>query len=296
MSLPKARPTAGDVDRLADLVASSRRLLVLTGAGCSTESGIPDYRNPDGSWKHSRPMLYRDFVGSPEARRRYWTRSMAGWRRVAGAEPNPAHLALARLERAGRVHHLITQNVDGLHERAGSRRVIDLHGRLDRVECLECRIVFSRAAFQEELERLNPEWVPGPADAGGTPGGREARERARPDGDAELPETDDSSFRVPGCPSCGGDLKPAVVFFGEQIPRPRTARALALAEEADALLVVGSSLMVGSGYRFVRRAARREVPVAVVNLGRTRGDDAAGLKIESRCGEVLPDLALRLGV
>jgi NAD-dependent SIR2 family protein deacetylase len=271
---------------LADLVAGSRRLLVLTGAGCSTESGIPDYRNPDGSWKHSRPMQYRDFVGSREARRRYWARSMAGWRRVAGAEPNPAHLALARLERAGRVHHLITQNVDGLHGRAGSRRVIDLHGRLDRIECLECRIVFSRAAFQEELERLNPAWVPEPAGSG---------ERARPDGDVELAETDYSSFRVPHCPSCAGDLKPAVVFFGERIPRPRTARALALAEEADALLVVGSSLMVGSGYRFVRRASRRGVPVAVVNLGRTRGDDEAGLKIESRCGRVLPELADRLG-
>lgn len=273
-------PAAG-VDALARLVAESRRLLVLTGAGCSTESGIPDYRGPDGSWKHSRPMLYQEFVGSEAARRRYWARSMAGWQRIEAARPNAGHRALARIESAGALRCVVTQNVDGLHGKAGSRRVIDLHGRLDRVECLLCRVVFPRREFQGELERLNPGWP--------------ARVAAvQPDGDADLDGVDYDAFRVPACPCCAGDLKPAVVFFGESVPPVRTARALRRIEEADALLVAGSSLMVWSGYRFVRRAAARGIPVALVGLGRTRGDGEATLKVEGRCGEVLPRLADRL--
>ncbi len=271
------------VDALAGLVESSRRLLVLTGAGCSTESGIPDYRDADGSWKSRRPMLYRDFVGSAANRRRYWARSMVGWRRIARARPNAAHRALAQLERRGRLHHLITQNVDSLHQRAGSRRVIDLHGRLDRVECLECRMLFQRSAFQAELRRLNATWHAGVDTA-----------RITPDGDAELAGADYDAFRLPGCPCCGGDLKPWVVFFGEGVPRGRTRRALELLEEADALLVAGSSLMVWSGYRFVRKAAADGKPVALVNLGATRADADATLKVRGRCGEILPALATRL--
>lgn len=270
---------------LAELVAGSRRLLVLTGAGCSTESGIPDYRDADGSWKSRRPMLYQQFVGSAAHRRRYWARSMVGWQRIAGAQPNAAHRALARLEAAGLLHHLITQNVDSLHQRAGSRRVLDLHGRLDRVECLGCRMLFRRHTFQDELQRLNPTWRAGLDTA-----------RVTPDGDAELAGADYDAFRLPGCPGCGADLKPWVVFFGESIPRERTRRAFQLLEECDGLLVVGSSLMVWSGYRFARQAAADGKPVALVNLGRTRADGEATLKVEGRCGEVLGALIDRLGV
>ena len=255
---------------------------MLTGAGCSTESGIPDYRDADGEWKHRRPMQYREFITRPAARRRYWARSLVGWRRIAAAEPNPAHRALARLEEAGRVRCLVTQNVDRLHGKAGSRRLIDLHGRLDRVECLGCRTSFRRDLFQRELERLNPGWT------------RTAAE-ITPDGDADLGAVDTDAFRVPGCPRCGGTLKPAVVFFGEQVPRRRVDRAFAALEEADAVLVAGSSLMVFSGYRFARAAAERGIPLALVNLGRTRADGEATLKVEGRCGEVLPRLAELLG-
>lgn len=269
------------MDSLTRLVAESRRLLVLTGAGCSTESGIPDYRGPDGSWRHQQPMRFQEFVGSEAARKRYWARSMAGWQRIEAARPNAGHRALARLESAGALGHLITQNVDGLHGKAGSRRVIDLHGRLDRVECLVCRVLYPRREFQRELERLNPRW---PAGTG----------EVQPDGDADLGAVDYDAFRVPACPCCAGDLKPAVVFFGESVPPRRTARALELIEEADALLVAGSSLMVWSGYRFVRRAAALGIPVALVGLGRTRGDIEATLKVEGRCGDVLPRLATSL--
>lgn len=284
-------PTALDsasLDRLADLLAPRRRLFVLTGAGCSTESGIPDYRDAEGSWKHRQPMKYQQFVGSAAARRRYWSRSLIGWRRIARAEPNAAHRALARLETAGRVRCLVTQNVDRLHHKAGSRRTIDLHGRLDRVECLACHTSFRRDAFQRELERLNPGW--GEA----SPGEAAPDARIRPDGDADLDGADESAFQVPGCPRCGGVLKPGVVFFGETVPKRRVERAFAALAEADAVLVAGSSLMVYSGYRFVRTAAQRGLPVALLNLGRTRADGEATCKLEGRCGEVLPRLAERL--
>lgn len=272
-----------DLGALVDLLSSRRRIFVLTGAGCSTESGIPDYRNADGEWKHRRPMPYREFVGSSEARRRYWSRSLVGWRRIERAEPNPAHHAIARLEAGARVRCLVTQNVDSLHRKAGSRRLIDLHGRLDRVECLDCRTSFFRDVFQRELERLNPGW----GDASAT---------TAPDGDADLGDVDLSEFRVPVCPRCSGVLKPAVVFFGEQVPASRVARAFAALDESDAALVVGSSLMVFSGYRFARGAAERGLPLAILNLGRTRADREATLKIRGRCGDLLPRAVQRLGI
>jgi len=240
-------------DALADFLTPRRRLFVLTGAGCSTESGIPDYRDADGSWKHRQPMRYQEFVASGAARRRYWARSLVGWRRIAAAEPNPAHRALARLEEAGRIRCLVTQNVDRLHQKAGSRRLIDLHGHLDRVECLGCGMGYRREAFQEELLRRNPGW-------GGAPA------RITPDGDAELRNVDYDSFDVPECLRCGGALKPWVVFFGESVPAHRVRRAMKAVEEADAMLVVGSSLMVFSGYRFARAAAERGVPLRVVDI------------------------------
>jgi NAD-dependent SIR2 family protein deacetylase len=268
---------------LLTFLRASRRLFVLTGAGISTASGIPDYRDADGRWKHRQPMSYREFVHSERARQRYWARSFTGWRRMAKAEPNAAHHALAVLDRAGRVELLVTQNVDGLHRKAGSRRSLDLHGRLDTVQCLGCGLRFRRDAFQSELARLNPDW------AGIRPGDVE-----RPDGDVELEDAATAEFRVPSCPVCGGVLKPAVVFFGEMVPRHRVQRAYAAVDAADAVLVVGSSLMVRSGLRFVLAAAERGVRVALLNLGVTRADAHATVKIEARCDEVLPEVVARL--
>lgn len=270
------------LDSLVDLLAPCRRVFVLTGAGCSTESGIPDYRDAEGEWKHRKPMEYREFVGSAEARRRYWSRSLIGWRRIHRAEPSPAHRALARLERAGRIRCLVTQNVDSLHRKAGSRRLIDLHGRLDRVDCLECQTSFFREAFQRELERLNPGWGDG------------ATATITPDGDADLGDVDLDSFRVPKCIRCGGVLKPGVVFFGERVPPRRVERALDALTQSEAVLVAGSSLMVFSGYRFARAATQRGLPLAIVNLGRTRADDEATLKVTAKCGDLLPRLAASL--
>lgn len=266
-----------DVRRLAGFVADHHRLFVLTGAGCSTESGIPDYRDADGNWKVREPMKYREFVASARARRRYWVRSLLGWEQIRGSRPNAAHHALARLERMGRLHQLVTQNVDGLHQRAGSRRVIDLHGRLDTVECLACRATFPRLRFQEELRELNPGW-------------RDLGAAHAPDGDADPGPVDYDRFRVPPCERCGGALKPFVVFFGESVPRARVEAAFARLEECEAMLVVGSSLMVWSGYRFVRGAVERGLPIAAVNLGHTRADDKLSLKVEGRCAEVLTEV------
>lgn len=256
-------------------------MTVVTGAGCSTESGIPDYRDVDGEWKHRRPVQFADFVRDEHVRQRYWARSMVGWRRVGGARPNPAHRALADLERSGRVHWLITQNVDGLHQRAGSRRITDLHGRIDRVVCLGCGRLDGRSTLQSRLVAENPDW----ADLDAV---------SAPDGDALLEGRDFESFRVPCCQSCGGTLKPDVVFFGEGVPKPRVATAVKRLEESDAVLIVGSSLMVWSGYRFARKAAERNMPVAAVNQGRTRADHLLSLKIDACCGEILPRVLRQL--
>lgn len=259
---------------LAAFVARHERLLVLTGAGCSTDSGIPDYRDADGRWKRTPPIDFGVFMREEPARSRYWARSMIGWRRFGRAGPNDAHRALARLEAAGRVRLLVTQNVDGLHQAAGSRQVVDLHGRLDEVRCMHCAHRESRAAFQQRLEAVNPAWVA--LDAA-----------AAPDGDADLEAADFSRFAVPPCPACGGILKPDVVFFGEPVPAPRTAAVLRALDESDAILVVGSSLMVHSGYRHVRAGAQAGLPVAAVNLGRTRADELLSLKVERPCAEAL---------
>lgn len=270
---------------LAAFLRAHRRVVVLTGAGCSTASGIPEYRDHDGSWKSRPPVSYAEFVGSPAVRRRYWSRSVIGWPRVATALPNRAHRALAAIERAGHLESVVTQNVDGLHQRAGSRRVIDLHGRLAEVECLECRHHLSRADVQDLLEGWNAEFLGRPSDS----------PAAAPDGDARV-EADVSSFRIPDCPACGGILKPAVVFFGENVPRGRVEAAMAALDAADALLVVGSSLMVFSGYRFCLAARERKKPIAAVNLGRTRGDDLLCLKVAADCGTALGDAADVLGL
>jgi len=259
---------------LQNFVDRHESLFVLTGAGCSTSSGIPDYRDADGKWKRMPPVTYQAFMGDEATRRRYWARSLVGWRRFRRARPNDAHRALARLEAMGKSELLLTQNVDRLHQAAGSARVIDLHGRLDLVRCMVCGRTMSRDELQDELGRLNAGWLDfDAADA--------------PDGDADLEGADFSSFKIPSCRGCGGVLKPDVVFFGENVPRDRFDAAARHLEQADAMLIVGSSLMVYSGYRFVEAAARAGKPAAAVNLGQTRADGLLALKVESPCEEAL---------
>ncbi len=258
-------------------LARHLRLFVLTGAGCSTDSGIPDYRDAHGNWKRPPPVNFASFMDNEAVRQRYWARSLAGWPRVHRAKPNAAHAALSRLERQGRIELLVTQNVDGLHQAAGSVQVIDLHGRIDRVRCMECAQLLAREALQEQLLRCNPHW------AGLTA-------LAAPDGDADLDGLPFDSFVVPACRHCGGVLKPDVVFFGESVPRERVEEARRRLERADALLVVGSSLMVYSGYRFVQAAAELNRPIAAVNLGLTRADALLTLKVRAPCAEALAGL------
>ena len=259
---------------LQTFVDRHRRLFVLTGAGCSTRSGIPDYRDADGQWKRVQPVTYQAFMGNEATRRRYWARSLLGWRRFREARPNDAHRALARLEAMGRSELLLTQNVDRLHQAAGSAEVIDLHGRLDRVRCMECERRKPRDEMQDELARLNPGWLAlDAADA--------------PDGDADLEDADFASFAVPSCRRCCGVLKPDVVFFGESVPPDRVEAAARRLEQADAMLIVGSSLMVYSGFRFVDMAVRAGKPVAAINLGRTRADGLLALKVEQACEAAL---------
>lgn len=260
------------VSALATLLAGGG-VVVLTGAGVSTDSGIPAYRDEEGRWQQSAPMQFRDFTATALARQRYWARSMVGWARMARARPNAAHTALAELERQGRLSLLITQNVDGLHSAAGSREVVDLHGRLDRVVCLDCKQLSSREALQERLVADNPSFV-------------EQEFVARADGDVEL-NVDYSLFRVAPCAACGGVLKPDVVFFGENVPAPRVKTSMAALEAARALVIVGSSLMVFSGFRFARAAARLGIPIAIVNRGKTRADELSALRVDGNVGELL---------
>lgn len=255
--------------------------MVLTGAGVSTRSGIPDYRDERGEWKHSPPMQYREFVGSEGRRRRYWARSLLGWSRIRAARPNLAHTALAGLEARGLVSLLVTQNVDGLHQASGARNVVDLHGRLDRVVCLDCGQVSSREDLQTRLAALNPDWP-------------QRFALVAPDGDSEPAQANYETFRVAPCAQCGGVLKPDVVFFGEHVPAARVAQAMEALSAARLLLIVGSSLMVFSGYRFARAAVQRELPIAIVNRGRTRGDELAAFKLEGDAGDLLAELALGL--
>lgn len=262
---------------LVDFVRRHPRLFVLTGAGCSTDSGIPDYRDANGDWKRPQPVTFQAFTGDDATRRRYWARSLVGWPTIGLAAPGPAHRALAQLEAAGHVELLVTQNVDGLHSAAGSQHVIDLHGRVATVVCLGCGTRSRRADLQQDLRTRNPAWVALAA-------------RAAPDGDADLEHHDFAAFDVPPCPVCGGMLKPDVVFFGESVPRERVAAAQDALARADAVLVAGSSLMVYSGYRFVLAAAQQGKPIAAVNLGRTRADELLSLKLQSPVGASLQAL------
>jgi NAD-dependent SIR2 family protein deacetylase len=260
-------PLIGFVDRYP-------KLFVLTGAGCSTDSGIPDYRDADGGWKRAQPVTLQAFTQDPLTRRRYWARSLIGWKQIGHAKPNEAHRALARLEQQGNVELLVTQNVDRLHHAAGSVNVVDLHGRIDLVRCLDCWRVQPRSELQDELITLNPQWA-------------QLDARVAPDGDADLVGLDFSTFEVPPCSYCAGMLKPDVVFFGESVPKERVEKAMHHLQQADAMLVVGSSLMVYSGFRFAQAAAAAGKPIAAVNLGRTRADALLTLKIAQPCAEAL---------
>ncbi|GBE65054.1 NAD-dependent protein deacetylase [Mycobacterium sp. MFM001] len=260
-------------------VLAGRRVAVLTGAGISTDSGIPDYRGPDSP--PSNPMTIRQFVGDSAFRQRYWARNHVGWRHMDDTLPNAGHRALAALERAGVVTGVITQNVDLLHTKAGSQTVVNLHGSYAQVVCLRCGLTMSRAALAEKLEALNPGFVERAEAVGGL--------AVAPDADAVVADT--ASFRYVDCERCGGMLKPDIVYFGESVPKDRVAQAYSLVEGADALLVAGSSLTVFSGYRFVRHAAARGMPIAIVNRGPTRGDDLATVKVDGGCSDLLVLLA-----
>ena len=269
---PEAAP--GSRARLWKFVAAHRRILVLTGAGCSTGSGIPAYRDGDGQWTRRRPILYQEFLGSAKMQRRYWARSYFGWPVMQAARPNGAHRALVALERAARLSAVVTQNVDGLHRQAGQASLVELHGSLAEVVCLACGERSGRAAVQCRLKALNPGWHPGVAGF-------------NPDGDAELDEAAYPGFEVAGCATCGGVLKPDVVFFGESVPATRVEAVRAALAASDAVLVAGTSLAVFSGYRIVREAAAMGLPVAAVNNGRTRADGLLAFKVAGDCGQVL---------
>jgi len=264
-----------------ELVAllAGRRVAVLTGAGISTDSGIPDYRGPDSP--PSNPMTIRQFTSDPVFRQRYWARNHVGWRHMHDTPPNAGHRALAALERAAVVTGVITQNVDLLHTKAGSRNVVNLHGTYAQVVCLSCGYTMSRFALAERLEALNPGFIERAEAVGGL--------AVAPDADAVVADT--TSFRYVDCPRCGGMLKPDIVYFGESVPKYVVAKAYSLVDQAEALLVAGSSLTVFSGYRFVRRAAALGIPVAIVNRGRTRGDGMATVKVDGGCSELLTLLA-----
>ncbi|MDG4800795.1 NAD-dependent protein deacetylase [Micromonospora sp. WMMD980] len=269
------------VEALTALVAGGG-VVVLSGAGLSTESGIPDYRGPSGAARRHTPMTYQAFTREPAARRRYWARSHLGWRTIARAAPNDGHRAVARLQHAGLLGGIITQNVDGLHTAAGATGVIELHGRLDEVTCLDCGNATGRKELHRRLSEANPEF-----DA--------AVAHVNPDGDVDLPDEAVAGFRTVDCAVCGvGMLKPDVVFFGETVPAARVADCFALVEGARALLVLGSSLTVMSGRRFVLRAAKHGIPVGIVNQGATRGDGYAALRVDAPLGATLGAVAARL--
>lgn len=266
------------VSQLARFLERYPNLLLLTGAGISTASGIPDYRDRDGVRRGKAPLQGQDFRSSDLVRKRYWARSMVGWPTLAHAEPNSGHRAIAELEANGKLAAIITQNVDGLHQRAGSLKIVELHGNIHAVVCVECGVHFSRGSIQSLLEEANP-------DLAG------AMALPAPDGDAQLEPDYLTDFRIPQCVHCAGMLKPDVVFFGDGVPRSRTEEAETKLAHAEALLVVGSSLMVHSGYRLCKIAAESSKPIAAINLGKTRADHLLSLKLEERSEHVLPLLA-----
>ncbi|MCU1593425.1 MAG: silent information regulator protein sir2 [Frankiales bacterium] len=261
-----------------DLLAlvSLGEVAVLTGAGLSTESGIPDYRGPTGAARPATPMTYQAFTGSAQARQRYWARSHLGWRFIAGAKPNDGHRAVADLQGQGLLSGIITQNVDGLHQAGGARSVVELHGALDRVVCLQCGDLTARESLDSRLAEANLSFVRGSVPL-------------KPDGDVDLDDV--TGFQVVDCLVCGGLLKPDVVFFGETVPRDRVDRSFSLVSGSRALLVLGSSLKVMSGYRFVLHAAKLGIPIAIVNQGPTRGDAHATFRVDAPLGSVLPVLS-----
>ncbi|QHF50247.1 NAD-dependent protein deacetylase [Pseudomonas sp. S49] len=274
-------PTREHLDTLQEVMADGD-FLVLTGAGISTPSGIPDYRDSDGVRRGRQPMMYQEFLAAAESRRRYWARAMLGWPRVRQAQPNAAHEALAGLQRHGLISNLITQNVDTLHDQAGSQDVIELHGSLHRVLCLDCGQRSERDSIQQLMERQNPYLA-----------GVDAVQA--PDGDTLLDPAFEARFQVPQCPHCAGErMKPDVVFFGENVAQHTAARAMMAAENASGMLVVGSSLMAYSAFRLCRLIADRGKPLIAINLGKTRADDLLDLKIEASCEQLLPLLTQRL--
>ena len=264
--------------RLQDWLHAHPRVVVIGGAGCSTEVGIPDYRDRNGQWKRPQPVTYQAYMGDVLVRQRYWARSMLGWGVMGQARPGSAHQALAQLEQQGRLELLITQNVDGLHDAAGSLNVVDLHGRIDTVRCMDCDKRSARADLQQRLLALNPAWA-------------QLYAAPAPDGDADLEARDFSGFVVPACPHCGtGMIKPDVVFFGETVPRERVQTCMAAVARADAVLIAGSSLMVYSGYRFVLAAHEQGKSIVAINQGVTRADALLAFKVEADVGQVLMGL------
>ncbi|MCB1254639.1 MAG: NAD-dependent protein deacetylase [Austwickia sp.] len=288
MSVPAPQPDRAALAAIADLL-SRRAVAVLTGAGMSTESGIPDYRGPDGT-RRVRPMEYAEFVGSAAARQRYWARAYVGWARFSAARPNAGHRVVAALQRTGHLGPIVTQNVDGLHQEAGATDVLELHGTLAVVRCLTCEDRSPRDVVQARLAAANPGF-------GSTDDDPRALGRIQPDGDVALADHAVRSFRLVRCRSCGADtLKPDVVYFGESVPKERVALAYAAVEAGSALLVLGSSLQVMSGYRFVRHAHKRGTRVAIITRGKTRGDAEATHRLDAGLGESLVALAAALGV
>lgn len=261
---------------------AERHFLVLTGAGISTSSGIPDYRDSDGVRRGKAPMMYQEFLATAQARRRYWARAMLGWPRVRIAQPNKAHLALATLQQRGRISGLITQNVDTLHDQAGTHDVIELHGSLHRVLCLDCQLRSARDAIQRQMEIDNPYLA-------------QVHAVQAPDGDTLLDPAFEEHLQVPHCPHCNGErLKPDVVFFGENVAPATAARAMAAVGHAEGLLVVGSSLMAYSAFRLCKAMVEQGKPVIAINLGKTRADELLQVKIEAECERLLPRLVERL--
>lgn len=282
-----AAPSDGDLETLNSIrsLLTGKRIALLTGAGLSTDSGIPDYRGPDSPPRS--PMTYQEFVGDPANRQRYWARNHIGWSRLRHADPNEGHRAAAEMERRGLLSGVITQNVDRLHEDAGSFNVVDLHGRYDQVVCLKCRRTYSRSLLAAVLEELNPGFLEEATQSGLV--------EMAPDADSTVEDQAlISSFVVALCPACGGTLKPDFVYFGENVPRERVERSYAIVDDAAALLVAGSSLTVMSGLRFVRHAAKHGKPVVIINRGETRGDDRATIKLDAGVSEALTWLAAEL--
>uniref|UniRef100_A0A1J3I2E8 NAD-dependent protein deacylase n=1 Tax=Noccaea caerulescens TaxID=107243 RepID=A0A1J3I2E8_NOCCA len=290
--VPEADPPhKEDIHKLYQLFEQSSRLTILTGAGISTECGIPDYRSPNGAYSSGfKPITHQEFTRSSRARRRYWARSYAGWRRFTAAQPGSAHTALASLEKAGRIDFMITQNVDRLHHRAGSSP-LELHGTVYTVMCLACGFSFPRDSFQDQLKALNPKWAEAIESIDhGDPGSEKSfGMKQRPDGDIEIDEKFwEEGFHIPVCEKCQGVLKPDVIFFGDNIPKERATQAMEVAKQSDAFLVLGSSLMTMSAFRLVRAANEAGAMTAIVNIGETRADDFVPLKINARVGEILP--------